>query len=63
MLLSSLVRGFRAIEHPDPGPEFTGKALDQWVYEHRIELRLIEADKPMQNAYVESFNGKFATSA
>src|SRR5690606_27992962 len=43
----------------DQGPEFTGRALDQWAYERRIELRLIEAGKPMQNAYVESFNGKF----
>jgi putative transposase len=22
----------------DNGPEFTGKALDQWAYEHRVEL-------------------------
>lgn len=43
----------------DQGPEFTGKALDQWAYEHKVELRLIEAGKPTQNAYVESFNGKF----
>jgi len=43
----------------DQGPEFTGKALDQWAYEHKIELRLIQAGKPTQNAYVESFNGKF----
>ena len=43
----------------DQGPEFTGKALDQWAYERKVELRLIEAGKPTQNAYVESFNGKF----
>jgi len=43
----------------DQGPEFTGRALDQWAYERGIELRLIEAGKPTQNAYVESFNGKF----
>ena len=41
------------------GTEFTGKALDQWAYERKVELRLIEAGKPTQNAYVESFNGKF----
>ena len=34
-------------------------ALDQWAYDRGIELRLIEAGKPTQNAYVESFNGKF----
>ena len=43
----------------DQGPEFTGKALDQWACERGIELRLIEAGKPMQNAYIESFNGRF----
>jgi putative transposase len=43
----------------DQGPEFTGKALDQWAYDHGVALRLIQAGKPTQNAYVESFNGKF----
>jgi putative transposase len=43
----------------DQGPEFTGKAMDAWAYQRGIELRLIEAGKPTQNAYVESFNGKF----
>jgi putative transposase len=43
----------------DQGPEFTGKAMDAWAYARGIELRLIEAGKPTQNAYVESFNGKF----
>ncbi len=43
----------------DQRPEFTSKALDQWAYQHKVELRLIQAGKPTQNAYVESFNGKF----
>jgi putative transposase len=43
----------------DQGPEFTSQAMDQWAHQHGIELRLIEAGKPMQNGYVESFNGKF----
>ncbi len=43
----------------DQGPESTRRALDQWVYERGIDLRLIEAGKPTQDAYVESFNGKF----
>ena len=33
--------------------------MDAWAYARGIELRLIEAGKPTQNAYVESFNGKF----
>jgi putative transposase len=43
----------------DNGPEFTGKALDQWAYKQKISLRFIEPGKPMQNGYIESFNGKF----
>ena len=43
----------------DNGPEFTGKALDQWAYEHQVRLQFIEPGKPMQNGYIESFNGKF----
>ena len=41
----------------DNGPEFTGLALDQWAYNHKVELRFIQPGKPSQNAYVESFNG------
>ena len=42
----------------DNGPEFTGKALDRWAYERQLPLQFIQPGKPMQNAYVESFNGK-----
>ena len=43
----------------DNGPEFTGRALDTWAYAHGVELRFIRPGKPIENAYVESFNGKF----
>ncbi len=43
----------------DQGPEFTSRALDQWAYANGITLKLIQAGKPTQNAYIESFNGKF----
>ena len=52
-------RGYPAAIRTDQGPEFTGKALDQWAYEKNVELKLIQAGKPTQNAYIESFNGKF----
>lgn len=42
----------------DNGPEFTGQALDQWAYAHGVELDFIAPGKPMQNGYLESFNGK-----
>ena len=43
----------------DQGPEFTSRALDQWAYANGVTLKLIQAGKPTQNAYIESFNGKF----
>jgi len=52
-------RGLPRAIRTDQGPEFTGKALDQWAYERGVELRMIQAGKPTQNAYIESFNGKF----
>lgn len=33
--------------------------LDQWVAEHGIKLSVIEPGKPVQNAVMESFNGRF----
>jgi putative transposase len=42
----------------DNGPELAGKALDQWAYERRVQLRFIEPGKPIQNAFVESFQGR-----
>ena len=43
----------------DNGPELTSKALDAWTYRNGVELRFIQPGKPVQNAYGESFNGKF----
>jgi putative transposase len=43
----------------DNGPEFTSRVLDQWAYGAGVELRFIQPGKPVQNAFVESFNGKF----
>jgi putative transposase len=43
----------------DNGPEFTSRALDQWAYKAGVELHFIQPGKPVQNAFVESFNGKF----
>jgi putative transposase len=43
----------------DNGPEFISKALDRWAYERGVKLHFIQPGKPTQNAFVESFNGKF----
>jgi putative transposase len=52
-------RGKPAVIRTDNGPEFTGKAMLNWAHRRGIALRLIEPGKPNQNAYVESFNGRF----
>jgi putative transposase len=41
------------------GPEFAGRTLDAWAYRPGIELRFIRPGKPIEIAYVESFNGRF----
>ena len=43
----------------DNGPEFAGRTLDAWAYARNVTLRFIRPGKPIENAYVESFNGKF----
>ena len=52
-------RGYPKAIRTDQGPEFTGKALDQWAYRHGVQLKMIQAGKPTQNAFIESFNGRF----
>lgn len=43
----------------DNGPEFTSRAMLVWADENNVRLHFIEPGKPTQNAFVESFNGKF----
>jgi putative transposase len=42
----------------DNGPEFAGKALDEWAYRNGVKLQFIRPGKPVENAYIESFNGR-----
>ena len=43
----------------DHGPEFISKALDAWAYAHGVRLVFIRPGKPVDNAYIESFHGRF----
>lgn len=52
-------RGYPKAVRTDQGPEFTCKVMDQWAYRHGVQLKLIQPGKPTQNAYIESFNGRF----
>jgi putative transposase len=43
----------------DNGPEFISKSLDAWAYLNNIKLDFIRPGKPVDNCFIESFNGKF----
>lgn len=51
-------RGIPEVVVCDNGPEFTGRALDTWAYQCGVRVHLIQPGKPVQNATVESFNGR-----
>ena len=42
----------------DNGPEFAGRALDQWAHRRGVRLLFIQPGKPVQNAFAGSFNGR-----
>lgn len=43
----------------DNGSEFTSNVMNAWAYDHKVEHIFIDPGKPIQNGYIESFNGKF----
>lgn len=42
----------------DNGSEFTGKALDLWAHQAGVKLNFIRPGRPVENSYIESFNGR-----
>jgi len=42
----------------DNGPEFISKALDQWAHACGVVLHFSRPGKPVDNAFIESFNGR-----
>jgi len=42
----------------DNGPEFTSQHFDQWAHARGITLHFIRPGKPVENCYIESFNGR-----
>jgi len=52
-------RGYPQAIVSDNGSEFISKAMDAWAHDHGVNLSFIDPGKPTQNAYIESFNGKF----
>jgi putative transposase len=42
----------------DNGGEFAGRAMETWAYQNHVKLDLIRPGKPVENGYIESFNGR-----
>lgn len=42
----------------DNGSEFASRAMDAWAWQHQIQLVFITPGKPVENSYIESFNGR-----
>jgi putative transposase len=43
----------------DNGSEFAGRTMQTWAARNGVELRFIQPGRPVQNAYIESFNSRF----
>ena len=42
----------------DNGSEFASRVKDAWAYRHGIQLDFIRPGKPVENGFIESFNGR-----
>jgi putative transposase len=51
-------RGYPCMIVSDNGTELTSNAILKWQEEHTVEWHYIAPGKPMQNGFVESFNGR-----
>ena len=54
----SMTRGLPESVTVDNGPEFAGMTLDRWAYTKNVKLNFIRPGKPVENAFIESFNGR-----
>jgi transposase InsO family protein len=50
---------FPAAIRVDQGSEFVSRDLDLWAYQRNVTLDFSRPGKPTDNAFIESFNGKF----
>jgi putative transposase len=52
------LRAVPSVIQSDNGPEFRGRVMDEWAYAREVRLQFIEPGKPIQNAFIESFNSR-----
>lgn len=50
-------RGLPEVIITDNGSEFRSRAFDSWAYARGVTLEFIQTGKPVQNGFIESFNG------
>ena len=55
---SELGRGYPKMITVDNGTEFYSRAMDAWAYRHGVRLDFIRPGRPVENAFIESFNGR-----
>ena len=53
------MRGYPCMIVSDNGTELTSNAMLKWQEDRKVEWHYIAPGKPMQNGFVESFNGRF----
>lgn len=61
MTLDAVVQehGRPSVIKVDNGPEFISKEVDLWAYANGVKLDFSRPGKPTDNAFIESFNGRF----
>ena len=52
-------RGLADVIRVDNGSEFISKVMDRWAYDNGVKLSFSRPGKPVDNAFIESFNGSF----
>ncbi len=52
------IHGLPQVITTDNGTEFTSRAMDEWAHRSGVKLDYIRPGKPVENAYIESFNGR-----
>jgi putative transposase len=51
-------RGYSGQITVDNGTAFYSKAMDAWAYQRQVKLDFIRPGRPMENGYIETFNGR-----
>jgi len=52
-------RGLPEVIRVDNGSEFVSRSMDKWAYDNGVRLSFSRPGKPVDNAFIESFNGSF----